>query len=69
MTKIKPITKIVFHWLDDLGVRRSFKTTYTYFKSYAIELLEQEQLDIVSDIYYTIDNLITKKLDYYNEKL
>ena len=66
---MSPTTKIVFHWLDSFGVRHSMQTTYEYFKNYAIEFLEDEQLDKVANVYYTIDNMITKKLDYYNDKL
>lgn len=66
---MKPTTRIVFYWLDELNKRRSLATTYEYFKNYAIEFLEDEQLDKVRDVYYTVENFITYKLDYYNEKL
>lgn len=63
-----PCTKVIFYWLDRFNRRCKHETIYTYFKTNAITLLEQEQQDIIRDIYYTIGS-ITKKLDYYNERL
>lgn len=65
---IKPTTPIEFHWLDPQGRRHKLVTSYKYFKNYAIEFLEQEQVDIVYNVHYTLGN-ITVKLDYYNEVL
>lgn len=64
----KPTDRVVFHWLNKFAIRESEITTYSNFKAYAIELLEQEQHDIVRDVWYTFGKL-TKRLDYYNEKL
>lgn len=63
----KPKTPIEFHWLDHHGKRHSLKTTYYYFKNYAIQLLEESHIAKVYDVYYTVNNEITHKLDYYNQ--
>lgn len=58
---------ITFHWVEDKKRERR-KETILCIKAARIrayELLEAEALEIVRDIYYTIDN-ITHKLDYYN---
>lgn len=60
-------TKIVFHWTNRNGTKEKLETTGRYFRNYAIELLEDEVFDKVFNVYYTVDNKITKKLDYYNE--
>lgn len=65
---MKPTTRVVFEWLDRRNKRQELVTTFAYFKQYAIELAEDEQVDIVRDVYYTINN-VTKRLDYYNEEL
>jgi len=65
-TEIKDInTPIVFHWKEK-NIHKTLNTSFCYFRNYAIELLEQEQNDIVHNVYYTINNQITIKLEYYN---
>lgn len=59
---------ITFHYKDKNRKQQCLVVHERYFKAYLIELLEDEQLDLVSDIYYTIGN-VTKKADYYNEEL
>jgi hypothetical protein len=63
-----PLTPVVFIWSDRRGRRQTLNTTYQHFKNYAIEFAEDEQLDVVFDVYYTIGD-VTKKLDYYNTEL
>ncbi len=60
---------IVFHWTNKNGSRGNVSTTGMFFKTYAIELLEDEAFDRVFNTYYTIDDKITHKLDYYNTEL
>lgn len=65
---MSPQTRVVFHWKNPKGIQESLATTWEYFKNYAIELLEDEQIDKVRDVYYTVNNEITHKLDYYNQE-
>ncbi len=58
--------KIVFHWTNSNRTKGRLETTGQYFKNYAIELLEDSTLDKVLNVHYTLDNEITKKLDYYD---
>lgn len=66
---MNPNDNVTFWWLDRHNRRQFLKTKARFFKAYAIELLEDEQLDKVRSIYYTVGNLITHKLDYYNTEL
>lgn len=66
---MNPNEIIIFYWINKRGQREALKTTARFFKAYAIELLEEESLDKVTSVYYTIGNFITHKLDYYNAKL
>lgn len=66
---MNPNDNVTFYWLNRRGQRECLRTKARFFKAYAIELLEEEALDKVRSIYYTVGNSITHKLDYYNTLL
>lgn len=66
---MKPTTKVVFNWTNKNGTKCSLSTVGRYFKNYAVEFLEDEKIDKVRDVYYTVNNEVTHKLDYYNSML
>ena len=65
---LKPTTRIIFYYTDNYNRKQSVQTIYSYAKELLIQLLEQEQLDELRDIYYTIGTQIIKA-DYYNTEL
>ena len=66
---MEPMTTVVFTWLNKKGLREQITTRFAYAREIAMELLEQEQIDKVRDIYYTVNNKASYKLDYYNTEL
>lgn len=63
---MKRNSRVVFHWTNKNGTKDKLETIGRNFKNYAIELMEDELLDRVFNVHYTVDDEITKRLDYYN---
>ncbi len=65
---MSPMTEVVFSWTNAFGKTEQLSTKYAYAREMAIHLLELSQVDKISDIYYTVDNKVTR-LDYFNTEL
>lgn len=71
MTKT-PTTKIIFYYTNKFNEKCFIKTVYSEARDLVIFLLEQEKLEKIKDVYYTVIDdengigVITQKLDYYN---
>ncbi len=66
---MKPNDKVVFYWLSKQGKRCSLTTTGYYYKTYAIELLEDFFIDKIQNPSYSVNNEPEIMLDYFNTKL
>jgi len=67
--KPSPMTRVVFTYKNVLNQIERVETSYDRFKIYAIALLEDEMVDLVEDIHYTIGDGEKIKLCYYNTEL